>query len=133
MDVKYDSRLDEIQITMEGITHSISLSKFLEQIEVDLARLEFLKCKAYEIRKQRFDEIDKFMEKIIDLTAGIEAVRKKMLNMDPATEGKSIRALGEVIKAYSAQKNILKEMRFAIKLLDNIEGRIWAEIGELKV
>lgn len=136
--VSYDPKTDEIVVTMaeEGsmeMSESIPFSEFLEKIEVDEARLELLKCEAYNIRQKRFKEIDEFMEKIIELTAGIEETRKKMLEMDPATQGKSVRVLAEIVKAFSAQKNTLKEMRFAIKLLDNAEARILVKLNELKV
>jgi len=117
-----------------GVTERISIEDLLEALPSQKVRVEYLLAQIMAIKNKRLKEIDDFMKRIVEITVGIEGTRKRMQELI-AEDGnmKKVSALSKVVTAYSSEKNVFREMRYAIKLLDNEEGKLLFELTKLEV
>lgn len=134
--LEYDPDGDKITMGTYGAgTMTFSLFDFLERLPqtIEIIRLHYLCSKIHQTRNEKIENLGDYMDKVIDLTTGEARIRKKM--EDAAEEGdfKYVKALGEVVKAYLAEKNTVNEFRHAQKFLTNEEGRLLALLAKLEV
>ena len=123
-----------MEIRIGHTSEKISIEDLLKTLPSQKVRVEYLLAQIMAIKNKRLKEIDDFMKRIIEITTGIETTRKKMQEIIESGEGiKRIGPLSKVVTAYSSEKNVFREMRYAIKLLDNEEGKLLFELTKLEV
>jgi len=136
---EYDPVEDRLKITidatdMEAVSDTIDFKEFMQTISTEKARAEYLLSLIYDIRKKRLTKLDDFMGRIMELTVGLSKVRAKAEAIaDDPNSYKVVKNLDAVGKMYLSEKNTLKEVRYAIKLLDNDEGKLMAELLKLSI
>jgi len=133
MRITYNPDVDTVIIQDEGIALEVQVNELLSIIPTEEARLELLRSQIHQIRRNRLNNMDEFIQRIKELTVGIHETRNKMIECDPETEGKKIKALTAVTMAYSREIMGLKEIRHVNKLLHHEEGWLLARIAELSV
>lgn len=133
MKVIYDHKTGIITIEIDGVSEKIGLNEFLQQIPDERAKYQWLLEHLRRVRQEKIDNLGDFMQKIIDLTKGESEVRERMKKLAEAGDYKAVRAYGEVVKAYLAEKTTLQEFRHAQKFLTFEEGKIMAELEDLEV
>ena len=87
----------------------------------------------FRLRKRIGEDMGEYTQYIMGVTKRIAKNRAKMEALDPADDAKAIKSLAEIVKACSHEKNTLREMRHAIKLLAITEGRFENELSKLEV
>lgn len=133
---KYYPETDELTITIEvegsmGISETIDFKEFMDEIPTERARIEFLLSKIKDIKEKRLTNIDEFMKTIQDIVIKQSQIRDRMEEAIEMDDRKLVLNLKVVHKALLDEKNTLREIRYAIKLLENDEGRLMAALLEL--
>ena len=95
-----------------------------------IAKLEELEQKILEIKKQKLLNMGNYVSYMTELAKGIAETRQKM---DGITDKEELDNLKAQIMAFSSEKDILKEMRFALKFLETEEAKIAYEKARLMV
>jgi len=133
---KYMPETDELVITFEdaegkGFDETVDFKEFMDEIPTERARIEFLLSKIKDIKEKRLTNIDEFMKTIQDIVIKQSQIRDRMEEAVEVDDRKLILNLKVVHKALLDEKNTLREIRYAIKLLENDEGRLLAALLEL--
>lgn len=134
----YDPETESIIVTYHtgeyDETKKILVSRLLEMIPGDLARLEYLKARVHEIRMNKLETINAFMGEINDIAKDIARITSEQMELleTPELITKDLLKLYEqIIKSLLARKTTLAQNRLAIGRLNNEEGRILASIAEI--
>jgi len=91
----------------------------IERIEQEIIEIEDA---IHKIHLNRLTNIDEYIKELLELAKGEKEVRKELQEEDlSATEIKRLTALA---KTYLDEKNIIREIRYTIKLTDLEEQRL---------
>ena len=136
MDVKmvetsYNAETDELKITIDDVEEVVDFKEFMDGIPTERARLEYLLSMIKDVKEKRLTRIDEFMGTIEEIMKKQASVRQSMEATAAIGDHKAVRSLSMVHKALLDEKNTLREIRYAIKLLENDEGKLMAELLEL--
>ena len=132
----YLPETEELVITFQdaegkGFDEVVDFREFMKSIPTERSRVEYLLSKIKDIKEKRLTNIDKFMKNIEDIVLKQVRVREDMERAALQGNRKLVLSLTNIHKALLDEKNTLREMRYAIKLLENEEGRLLAELLEL--
>jgi len=147
MDVKmikatYLPETEELKISIypdgeDGVGASYTASEtvdfrdFMNSIPTDRTRIEYLLSKIKDIRENRLTKIDEFIATIQQIMLKQVEIRDSMEEAVERQDHKGVKSLSLVHKALLDEKNTLREIRYAIKLLDNDEGKLMVAVLEL--
>ena len=134
---KYDPENDmltiEIQNNQGNWSETVDFKEFMDGIPTQRARIEYLLSMIADVRKKRLTDLNKFMKKIEELTVKIAGFVDRMEQAASAENYKMVGSLEKIVKSILNQKNTLRELRYAIKLLEMEEGKLKAQMLEVQV
>lgn len=133
MEIKYNPEDDSVDVTIMDQTERMTVKDLLGHLTPEKTRLEWLLSEIHRTRSEKIKNLGNYMDIIINLMKGEAGVRKKMEDQYDLGNYKAVKALGEVVKAYLAQKNTVNEFRHAQKFLTNEEGRLMAFLAKIEV
>jgi len=111
----------------------IPLEILLDNMPDERARVHQLLDELYQVRKEFNEQLGNYNQYIVDLVKGMAKVRQRMEDLDPVEDAKAVNTLEKVMKAYSHEKNTIRESRHALKFLTFREGKILADLEKLEV
>lgn len=92
-------------------------------------RLQFLLDKLFEIKQMKYMRMQEYIRKLEELAKGEAGARG---NIEKAGKAWEVKKWEAVAKAFVNEKNILREVRYAVKLLEQEEGKIRFLISKLE-
>lgn len=92
-------------------------------------RLQYLLDRLFAIKQMKYMKMEEYIRKLEELAGGEAKARKEIEDADKLWKVKKWEA---VAKAFVAEKNILREVRYAVKLLEQEEGKIRFLISKLE-
>uniref|UniRef100_A0A6M3XMJ9 Uncharacterized protein n=1 Tax=viral metagenome TaxID=1070528 RepID=A0A6M3XMJ9_9ZZZZ len=101
----------------------------MEEPKTRRERIQFLFDKIFELRKEKLMKMEEYINELKQLAQGEANAREEIKKADKMWEVKKWDA---VAKSYVSEKNIIREIRFAVKLLMQEEGKLMAELAELE-
>jgi hypothetical protein len=138
LETNYDPENDIliISIEQEGIgkvIEEVDLKEFMEGIQSERARIQYLLSLIYDKRKERLTQMTGFMSFITELIVKQHEITEKMevaIEMDNLNLVKMYKELNKTILD---TKNTGKEMRYAAKQLEIEEGRLKSQLLEISL
>jgi hypothetical protein len=124
------SNIEDNTVTINGET--ISIDTLLEALPSQTARYEYLLNEIYKVRKEIIDQVGNYNRTIAKLTIAIAGYRRQLDDLEP-TQLKEIKYVNNQIMQISKQIVAMKELRHGTKLLAIQEGKILADLEDLKV
>jgi len=141
MDVKmikatYHPETEELTITFQdaegkGFDETVDFRDFMNGIPTEKARIECVLSKIKDVKMNKITKIDEFIRTIQKIMLKQVEVRNSMEEQVELGNHKGVKSLSLVHKALLDEKNTLREIRYAIKLLENDEGRLMVALMEL--
>ena len=134
MELIYNVADDSVEITIGDSAEKITLNELFTKLpQTEKVRIEYLLSEIFKLRRRIAEDMGDYTAYIMGVTKRIAINRGKMEALDPADDAKAIKSLAEIVKACSHEKNTLREMRHAIKLLAITEGRFENELSKIEV
>lgn len=132
---KYSPATDTLEITIgegeKAVTGTFNFKEFMDKIPTERARIENLLSKVADVKAKRIHKTGDYMEIIEGLTKKVAEVRDKMEIQAEEGNHANVKSLRFVVQSVLDQKNTVRELRYAIKLLENEEGQLKAELLEM--
>lgn len=129
--IEYDPVEDTVTIIIDAESETVDFKELMDGIPHNTARKEYLLSMINDVKEARILKTAEFMKTIEDIMDKQIKVRQAM--EDAANDGdhKMVRSLQMVHKALLDEKNTIREIRYAIKLTNDDEGALMAELMDL--
>lgn len=132
---EYNPETDELTLVIETgvgpVTETVDFKEFMDGIPTERARVDYLLSKVKDVKENRITKAGEFMGIIEGIMAKQQEIRKRMDEAAESGDHKAVRSLSMVHKALLDEKNTIREIRYAIKLLEGEEGRLLSQLLEL--
>ena len=134
---EYKPETEELVITLgdfpnePSMTEVVDFKEFMNGIPTERARIECVLSEIKKVKMNRITKIDEFIKTIQKIMLKQVEVRNSMEDQAERGNHKGVKSLSLVHKALLDEKNTLREIRYAIKLLENDEGRLMVALMEL--
>ena len=138
--VEYNYEDDTITVTIdtEGedgtriTSETISYKDFLDMLPDEKAKLQHILQELYENRRSQVSKLGDITQRDLTIMEAIAKVRQEMVATDK-DDFKQLKKLDSIIKSFLSEKDMLMEIRHAIKLDHIEEGKLLAELEKLEV
>jgi len=131
IETKYNPENDTLIISIGEAVETVNFKEFMDKIPTERARIENLLSKIADVKAKRINKTGDYMEIIETLTKKVAEVREKMETQAEEGNHANVKSLRFVVQSVLDQKNTIRELRYAIKLLENEEGQLKAELLEM--
>ncbi len=118
---------DKIDVPEGTPEVSVPVITGTEKNELEMANK--LLAEIYKIKEFKVKGITEYYNKIQELAVSEANIRKELGKV--GLTKLEIERLKALITAYGSEKNIWKEHRYALKMLDQEEGRLWVRIAKI--
>lgn len=139
VEAKYNPEDDTFEIYVKDATtgstvhERVNFKEFMDSIPTERARIESLLTDVKNVKKRKITKIGEFIDTIEKIVIKSIKVREQMEEAIVDGDHQTARSLRFVVQSLLDEKNTYREIRYAIKMLENEEGRLMAELARILV